>query len=577
MQREEQQKHVASMMTGSSSSAARMAPASTAPQTIGDATAATAAVPPHMGDKINANVIQQITGGRVPPRPLWRNGEKTFPYKVYDMLEFAETSGNTDICSWLPSGDSFVIHDRKLFTEFILPRFFLHKKWRSFTRQLNIWCFKRDFSVTVADAYCHQYFKRGDMAGLSRVERSESKNLFKKDPVTNKRKPATQTIIGVDNNSSSSVTTKEEGSSSNSSTSGGPAKKRRQSREEEDVNEVANFLAGLKSTGSPEGSPSTPHKTVADMPSASTVPVTHSVVGKSKEGGIPVDTSGASNKKNMDEVNMTRALIASRLNMLPQQGQIALPYPSAAEQNNRNQALQRSNSGHSAASATLHRPPATASIGPNASLSFFGPSRPNGTFDRESLNHLSTDQLVALASHMKVREQMLRERAAASIADSAREQMLRERAAASIADSASAMGLMRPNHLHQQQLPLGMQCMPTREGGPFQRFPSSGSASSSTGVVPQMAMNPGWRDGGLTYHEMLQLQESRLGRAGAGVVPFTRVGMVQQGVNQRMAFLSGVNRNKPRPSYGGVPSPPQTTGIPNIDGISQNLGYPRAA
>lgn len=65
-------------------------------------------------------------------RPLWRNGEKTFPYKVYDMLEFAESSGNTNICSWLPSGNSFVIHDRKLFTEVILPRFFLHKKWRSF-------------------------------------------------------------------------------------------------------------------------------------------------------------------------------------------------------------------------------------------------------------------------------------------------------------------------------------------------------------------------------------------------------------------------------------------------------------
>jgi hypothetical protein len=124
------------------------------------------------------------------------------------------------------------------------------------------------------------------MAGLSKVERAESKNLFKKDPVTNKRKPANQSIIGADNDSSSSVTTKE-GGSSNSSTSGGPPKKRRQSREEEDVNEVANFLAGLKSTGSPEGSPSTPHKTVADIPSVPTVPVTHSVVGKSKEGGGP--------------------------------------------------------------------------------------------------------------------------------------------------------------------------------------------------------------------------------------------------------------------------------------------------
>jgi hypothetical protein len=142
VQREEQQKHVASMMTGSSSSAARMAPASTAPQTIGDAIAATtaAAAPTHMGDKIDANVIHQITGGRVPPRPLWRNGEKTFPYKVYDMLEWSETSGNKDICSWLPSGDSFVIHDRKLFTEFILPRFFLHKKWRSFVSVAQIVC-----------------------------------------------------------------------------------------------------------------------------------------------------------------------------------------------------------------------------------------------------------------------------------------------------------------------------------------------------------------------------------------------------------------------------------------------------
>ena len=79
---------------------------------------------------LNNQIATNLTGPS--PRPLWRNGEKTFPYKVYDMLEFAESSGSTDICSWLPSGDSFVIHDRKLFTEFILPRFFLHKKWRSF-------------------------------------------------------------------------------------------------------------------------------------------------------------------------------------------------------------------------------------------------------------------------------------------------------------------------------------------------------------------------------------------------------------------------------------------------------------
>jgi hypothetical protein len=80
---------------------------------------------------IKPNMVSQ-NQALSPPRPLWRNGEKTFPYKVYDMLEYAETSGATNICSWLSSGDSFVIYDRKLFTEYFLPRFFLHKKWRSF-------------------------------------------------------------------------------------------------------------------------------------------------------------------------------------------------------------------------------------------------------------------------------------------------------------------------------------------------------------------------------------------------------------------------------------------------------------
>ena len=84
-------------------------------------------------DNINhANVAQKMPGQSLTIRPLWRNGEKTFPYKVYDMLEFAEASGNNNICSWSQSGNSFVIHNRDLFIEFILPRFFLHKNWRSF-------------------------------------------------------------------------------------------------------------------------------------------------------------------------------------------------------------------------------------------------------------------------------------------------------------------------------------------------------------------------------------------------------------------------------------------------------------
>lgn len=130
----------AAMTTAPSFSASSAPQATTAPRT-NEASAATAAMATSkISNKVPTTATDDAAAGTngQSPRPLWRNGEKTFPYKVYDMLEFAESSGNTDICSWLPSGNSFVIHDRKLFTEFILPRFFLHKKWRSF---VSILCF----------------------------------------------------------------------------------------------------------------------------------------------------------------------------------------------------------------------------------------------------------------------------------------------------------------------------------------------------------------------------------------------------------------------------------------------------
>lgn len=122
---------LASMTTSSFSASAGMMPKVTAAPRADDASDMAEATSNAISNQIpNTTNDAVATNGQT--RPLWRNGEKTFPYKVYDMLEFAESSGNTNICSWLPSGDSFVIHDRKLFTEFILPRFFLHKKWRSF-------------------------------------------------------------------------------------------------------------------------------------------------------------------------------------------------------------------------------------------------------------------------------------------------------------------------------------------------------------------------------------------------------------------------------------------------------------
>ena len=48
-----------------------------------------------------------------------------------------------EIISWLPHGHSFLVYDKKKFTETILPIYFKGTKYESFTRKLNRWGFTR--------------------------------------------------------------------------------------------------------------------------------------------------------------------------------------------------------------------------------------------------------------------------------------------------------------------------------------------------------------------------------------------------------------------------------------------------
>ena len=60
-----------------------------------------------------------------------------FPQKLMEILADPE---NHDSIAWLPGGHAFVIRDRKLFSETVMPRYFSRKaKYSSFTRKLNRW------------------------------------------------------------------------------------------------------------------------------------------------------------------------------------------------------------------------------------------------------------------------------------------------------------------------------------------------------------------------------------------------------------------------------------------------------
>ncbi len=66
-----------------------------------------------------------------------------------------------NIITWLPHGRAFIVRHAQQLREIVLPRFFKQSKFMSFTRQLNLWGFKRITKGTDAGAYYHELFLRG--------------------------------------------------------------------------------------------------------------------------------------------------------------------------------------------------------------------------------------------------------------------------------------------------------------------------------------------------------------------------------------------------------------------------------
>ncbi len=64
--------------------------------------------------------------------PTMEPVKQTFPFKLYHTIEWASDSEFSSALSWSPEGNAFVVHDREVVVEHIIPKFFDHKKWRSF-------------------------------------------------------------------------------------------------------------------------------------------------------------------------------------------------------------------------------------------------------------------------------------------------------------------------------------------------------------------------------------------------------------------------------------------------------------
>jgi len=86
----------------------------------------------------------------------------SFPRKLHEMLDAAEREGFQHIVSWLPGNLSFRVHDNKAFAAEIIPKYLSSMtKYKSFVRQLNLYCFTRINKGQHRGSYHHPQFVRG--------------------------------------------------------------------------------------------------------------------------------------------------------------------------------------------------------------------------------------------------------------------------------------------------------------------------------------------------------------------------------------------------------------------------------
>lgn len=108
------------------------------------------------------------------------NTKEQFPYKLHRMLEEAEQKGHSDIISWTPDGTAFKVHDKHKFSAELMPKYFSSNKFKTFQRNLNLWCFQ---TITRGDpdrgAICHRSFVRGNSSKCSEMKRVRIKKKGK--------------------------------------------------------------------------------------------------------------------------------------------------------------------------------------------------------------------------------------------------------------------------------------------------------------------------------------------------------------------------------------------------------------
>eukprot|EP00968_Pinguiococcus_pyrenoidosus_P004822 scaffold309_cov235-Pinguiococcus_pyrenoidosus.AAC.26 len=102
------------------------------------------------------------------PRTGKRGAPQAFPRKLFELL----ASEDRRVISWDAEGECFAIMDMEVFTRTTLERYYKHRKFTSFQRQLNLYGFRKIAKGKKCGYYVHPHFQRDRPEWLSKVRRT---------------------------------------------------------------------------------------------------------------------------------------------------------------------------------------------------------------------------------------------------------------------------------------------------------------------------------------------------------------------------------------------------------------------